>query len=100
MRRAKKINILSPDCSLRLAIRAKHEMTFRAERFTHRALDAITDQMRRGSAQSAPAGSGEQLGQVRGADGLDQVPLDPGLAREFATGMLTVSRQGNQSQGL
>ena len=50
--------------------------------------------------QSVPAASGKQLGQVRGADGLDQVPLDPGLARELATGMLTVSRQGNQSQGL
>jgi len=45
-------------------------------------------------------GSGEQLVQVRGANGLDQVPLDPRLAREFAAGMLTVSRQGNQSHVL
>ncbi len=43
------------------------------------------------------AGSGEQLVQVRGADRFDQVPLDPSLARAFAPGMLTVSRQGNES---
>jgi len=46
------------------------------------------------------SGSREQPVQVRGADGLDQVPLDPRLAREFAAGMLIVSRQGNQSQVL
>src|SRR4029077_1351219 len=44
--------------------------------------------------------SGEQFAEVRGADGLDQVPLDPGRARELAAGMITVSRQGKQSQVL
>src|SRR5882724_9645264 len=44
--------------------------------------------------------SGEQFVQVRGADELDQVPLDPGRARELAAGMITVSRQGNQPQVL
>jgi hypothetical protein len=44
--------------------------------------------------------SGEQLVQIRRADGLDQVPLDPHLAREFAAGVLTASRQRNQSQVL
>lgn len=49
---------------------------------------------------SSVSGSGEQLVQVRGADGLDQVSLDPHLAREFAAGVLAISRQGNQSQVL
>src|SRR5207253_1346556 len=44
--------------------------------------------------------SGEQLVQARGADGLDQVSLDPRLTREFAAGVLTANRQCNQSQGL
>lgn len=44
--------------------------------------------------------SGEQLVQVRRTDGLDQVPLDPHLARELAAGVLTASRQCNQSQVL
>ena len=38
---------------------------------------------------SGLSGLGEQLVQVRGADGLNQVSLDPHLAREFATGVLT-----------
>jgi hypothetical protein len=46
------------------------------------------------------SGSGEQLVQVRRADGLNKVSLDPRLARQFAAGVLTASRQGNQSQVL
>ena len=52
------------------------------------------------SSTRAGFGSGEQLVQGRGGDGLDQVALDPGLTRELAAGVRTVSRQCNQPQVL
>src|SRR5207244_737731 len=44
--------------------------------------------------------SAQELVQGRGADGLTQIPLDPCLTCEFASGVVTVNRQRNQPQVL
>src|SRR5437660_5752332 len=92
---------IARDCSPRLAISAKHATAVGVRKGAiYRGNCAASAQASLARCCCRVARSGEQLVQGRGADGLDQVSLDPRLAREFPARVLTVSRPRNQPQVL